>query len=137
MELNDVRRLTGANLLWDRPGAVGEAALPAGREGLVVAIWRRHVRALLDAVGWTEEGTTVRPYPGGASLAVSAPLDALYAATDLLEESWRATTAVLAGETPPALESVAAELREAIAEESNPALVTLAAAARSRSGPRR
>ena len=27
MELNDVRRLTGANLLWDRPGAVGEAVL--------------------------------------------------------------------------------------------------------------
>ena len=131
MELIDVRRLTGANLLWDRPGAVGEAALPDGREGLVVAIWRRQTRNLLDAVGWTGEDLAVRPFPSGASLAVSAPLDALYAATDLLEAAWTATTAILAGEAPPAPEGVAAALREAIAEESNPDLVALAEAARS------
>ena len=75
MELSDVRRLTGVHLVMDRPGAVGEATLPENEAGLTVALWRRHARALLTAVGWHEERTFVRPYPGGASLAVSAPLD--------------------------------------------------------------
>ena len=125
MELDDVRRLTGANLLWDRAGAVGEAALPAGEEGLVVALWRRQARRLLDAVGWVAEEVAVRPYPGGASLAVSAPLDALYAATDLLEAAWRATAALYDNAEEPAFDEIVAELRRAIAEESNPGLVAL------------
>ena len=129
MKLDDVRRLTGANLLWDRAGAVGEATLPAGEEGVVVAIWRRHARRLLDAVGWIEEAVAVRPYPGGASLAVSAPLDALYAATDLLEAAWQATVATYDGAEEPAFDGVVEDIRGAIAEERNPALIALCEAA--------
>ncbi len=101
MELTDVRRLTGASLLLDRPGAAGEAQLPVGQEGLVVAIWRRQMRRLLEGVGWSGEAVAVRPYPGGASLALSAPPDALYAATDLLEAAWQASAELLAGEAEP------------------------------------
>lgn len=129
MELDDVRRLTGANILWDRTGAVGEAALPAGCEGLVVGIWRGQMRRLLDAVGWSEEEITVRPYPGGASLALSAPPDALYAATDLLEWAWEATLELLDGKAARPLDDAAAEFRRTIAEESDPALIALAEAA--------
>ena len=60
MELTDVRRLTGANLIMDRGGAVGEAALPEDRAGLVVALWRREARALLAAVGWADDVLTVK-----------------------------------------------------------------------------
>ncbi len=104
MELTDVRRMTGANLLLDRPGAAGEAQLPAGQEGLVVALWRQQMRRLLDGVGWTGEAIAVRPYAGGASLALSAPPDALYAATELLEAAWRATAELMDGQAEPALD---------------------------------
>ena len=129
MELTDVRRMTGANLLLDRPGAAGEAQLPAGQEGLVVALWRQQMRRLLDGVGWTGEAIAVRPYAGGASLALSAPPDALYAATELLEAAWRATAELMDGQAEPALDGTIEELRQAIADERSPALMALAAAA--------
>ncbi len=129
MELTDVRRLTGANLIMDRPGAVGEAALPEDRAGLAVALWRRHARALLAAVGWSDQSAFVRAFPGGASLAVSAPLDGLYAATDLIELAWAAAVAQMSGDPTPDLEVAADELRPQIAEEANPGLLAFEAAA--------
>jgi UDP-N-acetylmuramyl tripeptide synthase len=129
MKLTDVRRLTGASLILDGPGAAGEAELPAGREGLVVALWRRQMRAILAAVGWGGESVRVRPYEGGASLAVTAPIDGLYAATELIEWAWEATEAILKGGDPPDLDVAAAELRYQIAEERRPRLVALAEAA--------
>jgi UDP-N-acetylmuramyl tripeptide synthase len=129
MKLTDVRRLTGASRIMERPGAAAEAELPAGREGLVVALWRQHMGQLLEALGWTAESVRVRPYPGGASLAVSAPLDALYAATELIERAWEATVADLSGEPAPDPKAAVETLRKEIAEESNPSLVRLAEAA--------
>ncbi len=126
MDLQDVRRLTGASLVLDRPGAAGEAVLPAGREGMVIALWRQQMRSLLEAVGWGQETTAVRPYYGGATLAVSAPLDGLYAATDLIEWAWEATRARWAGEDPPDLASAAAEFRQQITQERRPRLTALA-----------
>jgi hypothetical protein len=38
---------------------------------------------MLAAVGWDRERLVVRRYQGGASLAFTAPMDALYAAADL------------------------------------------------------
>ena len=130
VKLADVRRLTGANLIMDRAGAAGEASLPAGQEGLLVALWRRHARSLLDAVGWDDEITQVRPYHGGASLAVSAPLDGLYAATDLIDVAWDAAIAAANEQPMPDFAAAADGLRAAIAAERNPRLVVLAAAAR-------
>ena len=132
MDLTDVRRLTGTNLIMDRPGAVGEAELPAGREGVVVALWREHMRRLLEAVGWGDEIVRVRPYPGGASLAVSAPPDALYVATDLVEWAWEAAASVLSGGPAPDPTGAAADFRERIEDERNPRLLALAEAARDR-----
>ncbi len=129
MQLTDVRRLTGKNLILDGPGAVGEAQLDAGRGGLAVALWRRYMRAMLEAIGWQQEVVRVRSYTGGASLAVSAPLDGLYVATDLIEWAWGATTAVLEGKPAGDLETAAAEFRAAIAKEASPQLIALAAAA--------
>ncbi len=52
---------------------------------------------MLDGVGWGDEVTRVRRFPGGASLAISAPIDALYAATEVNEWALAAANAVLAG----------------------------------------
>ena len=39
MELRDSRRLTGPNVLWERPGAVIEVALEPAETGAAVAAW--------------------------------------------------------------------------------------------------
>ena len=101
MEQLDSRRLTGPNVVTPRAGAVLEARLEAAGAARAIAAWRTAARALLDAVGWTQEELFVREFdstgaPGasgasgedgasGASLALTAPLDALYAATEVNE----------------------------------------------------
>lgn len=129
MELTDVRRLTGVNFLSDRCGAIAEAVIDDGHKGVAVALWRRHIRALLEAVGWGGEEIAVRPYQGGASLMVSAPIDALYAATDMIEAAWEATCLELGGAAAIDLDAVAKDLIAKIAAESNAAMVALAKAA--------
>ena len=132
MRLLDSRRLTGPNLLWDREGAVLDVSLEPDAAEAAVAAWRREARRLLDAVGWKDEGIAARRFPGGASLAVSAPVDALYAATEVNEEAWAAATTGLRGESGPDPAEAVERLRTAIARESKPALLALRAAAASR-----
>lgn len=128
MRLLDSRRLTGPNLLCDRPGAIIDVSLgdnggssPSSVDAL--RTWERHARALLDAVGWTEEETFSRPWPGGASLAITAPVDALYAATELNDLAWEAAVAELEGGELP--EDAISELRHAIETERNPVILRL------------
>ena len=128
----DSRRLTGPNLLWDRPGAVIDAAVRDEDADRVQSSWSRAARRMLDAVGWSAESTCSRHFPGGLSVAISAPIDALYAATEINEWAWSTAQAELAGEPLPDFSTQATRLRELIAEESNPAVIVLAAAARER-----
>jgi cyanophycin synthetase len=129
MELLDSRRLTGPSLLLDRPGAVLEVALsPEEAEGAVAA-WAAQVRRMLDAVGWTGAEIAARRFPGGASLAITAPLDGLYAATEINDWAWEAAEAAVAGREAPDLRRAAARLRDEIAHEANPALLALQAGA--------
>ena len=114
------RRQPGINILWDRPGGVLEVDLPA-RADEAVGLWRQQARLLLDAVGWRDEEPAARLFPGGASLAVSAPLDGLYAATLVNEWATEAATAMLRGDAPPDLAAAAASIRREIEDsERNP-----------------
>lgn len=135
MRVLDSRRLTGPNLLQKREGAVLDISLETeeGDAGVAaIAAWRERARALLDAVGWGGEEVAVRRFPGGASLALSAPVDSLYAATEVNEEAWRAAEAVVRGEPLPDLTETAERLRASIDRERNPALLALKAAAEAR-----
>ncbi len=129
MELTDVRRLTGASLSLDRPGAAAEAVLNDDQKDQVIAIWRTHMRKTLDAVGWSVEEISVRQYDGGATLLMSAPIDALYAATDLMEAAWASTEAEVQGLQFDEFENKISELRTIIADERNPNLLELEIAA--------
>lgn len=120
----DSRRLTGPNLLLDGPGAALEASLAAGREDALVASWRKHARAMLAAVGWDEAPLAVRRFEGGASFAVGAPLDGLYAATLVAEWACDAAAGIA-----PELAETAAAIRAEIEADRDPQLMTLAAAA--------
>jgi cyanophycin synthetase len=129
MKLLDSRRLTGPNLLLTRAGAVLEVSLVAEEAEAALAAWREHVQNLLARVGWTDEETAVRRFSGGASLAFSAPIDSLYAATEVNELAWMAAEAALTGGPPPDLANETERLRTMIAQEANPALLALQGAA--------
>jgi UDP-N-acetylmuramyl tripeptide synthase len=130
--LTDSRRLPGPSLLLDGPGAVVDVRVPEGQGEAAVAAWERHLLKFLAAVGWPEGEIAARPFTDGASLAFAAPLDALYAATEVNEAAWAAAVAGLSGEGAPPFEAEAARLRALVAEERNPALLALARAAAER-----
>lgn len=125
MEQLDSRRLPGPNLLWPRPGAVIDVAVDEAERSGLLAAWERQARCILDAVGWQTQDTCVRSFEGGASLAISAPLDALYAATEVNEWALESACASLAGEPVPDSSAAAERLRQVISEETRPRLLTL------------
>jgi len=127
-ELYDSRRLTGPSALGDLPGAVIDVHLEQAEAAALVARWQAEVRTLLDAVGWSDSQTSVRKVVGGASLAFTAPIDALYAATELNELAWQRATGQVRDRSED--EAALARVRNAIANEANPALLALAAAAK-------
>ena len=132
MQLLDSRRLTGPNILWDKPGAVIDVSFPLKDAGAVVEAWGRQARRILDAVGWRHEQTRVRTFPAGASLALSAPVDVLYAATEVNEWAWSAALVDLSGTGEPDLEEGLFQLRPKIEAERNPGLLALRESARKR-----
>jgi UDP-N-acetylmuramyl tripeptide synthase len=129
--LKNLRRLTGANFLMADVGAAAEASLDDTNKAFVMALWRKAARELLDAVGWSESKVAMRAFDGGATLQISAPTDALYAATELVEASWAATLAKLSGDAFDGNAS-AQKLREHIASELSPQEVALAREAKKR-----
>jgi cyanophycin synthetase len=113
-------------------GAVVDVTLPGSRaEGdRIVAAWRAQARRILDALGWGTEELHELRFPGGASLAFTAPADVLYAATEINEWAWDAALSVLSGLAAPPIEPALATLSARIARERNPRLLAIRDAAR-------
>jgi len=130
LEYLDARRLTGPNLLWDRPGSILDIACTPDEADIVIPFCEEQVRRMLDAVGWSGESIRHIRLSGGASIAFSAPIDALYAASAISEWVWQCCDAEFNGADATDFETSAAEIRTAIAEEVNPALLALDRAAR-------
>ena len=117
----DSRRLPGASLFGDAPGAILDVRLEGESPETVARRWEHDARRILAGVGWEGERTSWRASAGDLSLFLSAPADALYAATEVNEAAWDA-----------AGDDVVPELRRVIAEERKPAWCTLRAEARRR-----
>src|SRR5918996_6101619 len=132
MELLDSRRLTGPGLVLDRPGAVADVRVADDRRDELIAAWRDAATRMLAAVGWGGERVVARRFKDGVSLAITAPPDSLYSATDLNEWAWAAAEAAVRRVPEPEFGAAAERLREAIAGERNPALLAIRSAARSR-----
>jgi UDP-N-acetylmuramyl tripeptide synthase len=133
LALRDSRRLTGHNLLCNEPGAVIDVTLGSFAVEDVIEGWSRHARRVLDAVGWSDQRLHTRSFSDGASLMMTAPIDALYAATEVNEWAWSATEATLNEWTEPDLKSAARSLAGTITAERNPRLIKLRDAAVQRS----
>jgi len=130
IRITESRRLPGPNLLWDRPGAVMDIVAPGELAERLISAWETAAVQVLAAVGWGNEGTVVRRFPGGASLAISAPIDALYAATEVNEWAFAEAKAQVTGDEAPPLEEAAERLRCEIESEHAPRLRAMEAAAR-------
>ncbi|WP_412062378.1 Mur ligase family protein [Rubrivirga sp. IMCC45206] len=131
----DSRRQTGAGYLLDGPGAALDARVPEPQRAAAADAWRRHARALCDALGWADAPLVVREFPRGLSLALGAPVDRLYTATDLNEAAWDAARAEVTGAPPEARSAVVARLRASAADEADPPLAALIAEAERRAVP--
>lgn len=130
IELKDSRRLTGPHLVGDGPGAVIDGTLDGVEPTRFRDAWRARIHEALDAVGWASEAPAERVYRGGVTVFHSAPVDALYAATEVNEWAWTAAAADLGdcGNAEP-VGKARDRLRALIDEESNPGLIALQAAA--------
>jgi cyanophycin synthetase len=52
------------------------------------AAWRDAVARMRRVLDWNEADIVVRPHPGGATLALNAPVDQLFTATEVNEWAW-------------------------------------------------
>jgi UDP-N-acetylmuramyl tripeptide synthase len=128
--VKDSRRVPGPNVVWPKACAVLDLAWDDAEAPRAVPAWRARARQMLDAVGWQQEECAERLFPGGATLALSSPLDTLYSATEINEWAWSAAQADLDGRKPEeSLAEAAERLRARIAEERKPRLMALKAEA--------
>lgn len=136
LKLDDSRRLTGTNYFIDEPGAVLDALVSGIDKQQVVDAWLSQLSVLLSGVGWAEQTPFYRVFEDGVSLGFSAPMDALYAATEINEAAWELTRVQLLADLEDGQDTQAnsiqgkiESLRTVIAEERHPALLTLIATA--------
>jgi len=132
MRFLEARRLPGPNVLWDKPGAVLDIACSPGEADRLIPYCESAMRQMLGAIGWGAEAIRHRRLAGGVSIAFSAPIDALYSAAAVCEWVWASCDAHFNGAVPPDFDDSVAEIRQAIADESNPTLLVLAQAAADR-----
>ena len=126
LSLDDNRRLTGKNLLSDQPGAIIDAFVSGIDKLIVVNIWSIYANRLLKAVNWPNEKLYSRIFEDGITIAISAPLDALYAACDLNELAWQLTCEELTNTAnKEEISAAITRLKTTIAEEVNPKLLEL------------
>jgi UDP-N-acetylmuramyl tripeptide synthase len=127
--MSDSRRLTGPGLFWEKPGAVLELQITDFEQQVVVDQWAVEMKRILLAIGWEKEQTTFQIFTGGANVAVSAPLDCLYSAVSAAQTAWHFCASRLLEQTSGNFEAMCQQLRYVIAQESNPPLLALMAAA--------
>jgi len=132
MNVLDSRRLTGAGLLLDCPGAILDVRLGDRNPDEAISAWQNAAGRLLRDIGWPDEELVARRFQGGVSLALTAPVDALYAAAELNERAWEAAAAELGERDPTDYASDLVSIRRAISSEKNPPLVELQRAAAAR-----
>lgn len=104
------RRLTGANLFFAGTGAQLEALEPL--DAALIEDWAGRVRGAREALGWGAGAVRARAHASGVSLALEAPCDQLFLATEINE--W-ALCAALAARAPARAAGLEAALRSAAA----------------------
>jgi cyanophycin synthetase len=84
LPFEDSRRLTGANLFFAATGAVLEVVSIAIDDSLLEQ-WRARIERARARLEWPAAQIVARRHTGGASLALAAPYDQLFVATEVNE----------------------------------------------------
>lgn len=92
------RRLTGFNLHFDAVGAVLETVGEVPDEARLHA-WKILIERMREQLAWPAGAVLWRLHATGASLALVAPVDQLFTATEVNEWAWLATGAAGRGES--------------------------------------
>lgn len=138
----DSRRLTGCNFHFAGTGAALETASGLAFDDAALERWRANVAAARAALGWPQGEIVARKHRTGASLAFAAPLDQLYAATEVNEWAWASALTMepallhAPGHAAPwDADSAMQTLRALAAAEARPTLLALRDAADARGLP--
>jgi len=126
MEFLDARRLTGPSLIFDAPACILDVACTPDEAGQLIAVWAEQVSRMLEALDWpSAEFASVR-LQGGVSMAFSAPIDQLYAGSEINEWAWAASAFELGvSSDEPDFEETLDALRKSAGEEANVELMWL------------
>ncbi|MDT0596502.1 Mur ligase family protein [Glaciecola petra] len=127
--LDEVRRLTGPNLLSDYPGAIIDVEFSGVDHNTVLACFSEQLEHCLDSVNW-ESRYYHRFYENGLSISISANMDVLYSACDLLELAWDCCKEALVPSNTLNFDERLDALKRSIAEEQNEKLLEFIAAAK-------
>ncbi|MDX1517936.1 MAG: Mur ligase family protein [Woeseiaceae bacterium] len=129
MEFLDARRLTGPSLLFDDPAAILDVACTPREADAIEPRWRDAVSRMCQALRWSQPAFARKDLAGGVSLAFTAPIDALYAASEINEWAWQQVREELDGGDAPDFDSAIDKIAAEFDDERHPALLELQRAA--------
>ena len=132
MEFLDARRLTGPSLLFDGPAAVMDVSCTVEEADRLERVWLAQVKRMNETLGWAQPEFSHQSLSGGVSLAFTAAIDALYAASEINEWAWAECAAEFNGAERPDFEQTVADLKASAAEEANASLLALQTASAAR-----
>ena len=119
MEFLDARRLTGPNLVLEGAGSILDVRCTREEADQLIPIWADNVARMLEALDWPSARFASRKLLGGVSMAFSAPIDALYAASEINEWAWAAAAFELGvSEEEPDFDAALAAIRASAADEA-------------------
>lgn len=128
MQVMDLRRLTGPNLFLGQAGAVIEVRCGAEEAMRLAGAWRREERRFARLLGWRGAPNVV-PCADGVSLALPAPADCLYTATEVADWAYELALDHLEGRPRRRRARAQRELQALAEREFDPALRRLLSAA--------
>lgn len=136
MEVLDSRRLTGANLQSPVPSAVAEVSFLAEEQpAVVLAEWEAALGRILPHFDLGDSQPFQRIYEGGACIGFPAPIDKLYAATEINEWAIQAANAAMGNRNEPPLTAAIEDISRSLAQEENAPILALQKAAEERNCP--
>src|SRR5210317_1144937 len=126
MEFIDARRLTGPNIVFHNVGSILDVSCTPDEADQLIPVWADNGGRMLEALDWPSAEFAFVKLQGGISLAFSAPVDQLYAASEINEWAWAASAFELGvSQDEPDFEEAVATLRKSAADEANIELMWL------------
>ena len=126
MEFLDARRLTGPSLILDGAACILDVACTPDEADTLLPVWADNVGRMLEALDWPSAKFAFVKLQGGISLAFTAPIDQLYAGSEINEWAWAASAFELGVTSDePDFDEALEALRKSSKEETNVELMWL------------